>query len=1192
VDNGEVRLYRRDAAIRLVREFLTRDQRDGMPVSRRHPVIVFTGPRGSGKTALLTGLTRLLDQQVPCARIDCEDFAGGAAELLPLLAFELNRRSGRYGTVPFPRLLTGLIAIKVPIDDLPGKADREAARQRVRQVLEDRKNTAQLLQESVKDAVAAGLGALGGAPPAVVKAAMDFVARAGPRLVLGWLVTTRHGRRVVLGAGQDWYGHQDREAGRDPIEVLIDLNRMAAGKAGKDGRREAADLLWAAFLADLDGAFARSRALDHWTLNCLVLLDNADAAAGRLFLDELVTARRQRASSAAAVPDPMTVVATSRGGLAERLIPRGAAIAALGEASYADYLLRGEADPARPDPARPDPSMPDPARRWWYPVSLPDLALEDVIGMARELDLPAGVSRNAVASAVYRYTSGHPGCVRALFDAMVAGHDTDLDAVLKAAEPGRRNDPPLADRLLDNLLAGVSGKTADHLVTCSAARDKEAALRLGAESGMLARAWDEDAEVFSASFWDELGAAGRTLHPVLRRLLLRRLAARNADSPANWAEVHTWLRKISIEAADETGELYHTLALGDIERVARRLAERLRTSEAEEWLGVLEAVIAAPSDLDPAQRNASRIGALTSWAGEDEALVAAVGRLVAARWIDAGPLSVPGTAGPRPVMRAAMHQIAPYSREGIGLLHEYAEKEYADDSGWAAGGSPRQPASAADVSFTPPVSGRGVRRSRRRRWAAAVLAVAAAAGTATGVYGAATGPPTCGTTKPPFQLIWKSGECVGVTDASSYIFDSSDPGIADVENRIATANHNAVTGGNYVTIALLTPLTEPANGVSDVSLSRIEDQLRGAYLAQQYVNTHGNLPFGVRLVLANEGSSEQGEPEVVSQLERLTTYPGRLLAVAGMGISVQATETAAKALGAGGKNIPMFGAVTTADRLDNATNQDLLRVVPDVSSQLAELIPFLRRPDEPLGRARSEAVSPETVLIYDRSTSDLYTESLRKDFENAFPSSLPLADQLPYVHSNSETKGVFGAIARLLCVTSGQPPVVLYAGRESVLGYLVGQLQGAGNCQGKNVTVVTGSDANALPPASTSSNAGGARVTVIYSDIEPAHVTQAFRHDYQQWLGTAGGLTDPWLIATYNAMTAAWNTIHLAATTSGRPPDQLTAGNVSDALLDLYVDDSLVGATENFSMTTNGDLAHPEVPIMRLAGGTATLLNP
>jgi hypothetical protein len=1167
VSTDDVRLYGRGTAIRLVREFLTRGERDGTPVSRQYPVLVFTGPRGSGKTALVTKLKQLLDRNVPCARIDCEGFDGGAAELLPLLAFELNRHSGRYGRVPFPRLITGLIAMSVELDDVAGKADRPAARQRMRKALEDRKDTARALQATIQEAIQAGLNAVGGTPPGVT----DILTQVGPRLVLGWLVTIRPGRRIVLGAGQDWYVRQDREDDSDPIDALIDLNLKAAGILGKDTILEAEDLLWAAFLADLDDAFARWRSV-NWTLNCLVLLDNADAPAGSAFLDELVAVRRRRAAAGMA-PAPLTVVATSRGPVTEQLIPRGGRPTTLADASYADYERRGAEGSEL---------------RWGYRVALPDLAPEDVGAMARELELPAGTGRTTVAAAIYRYTHGHPGCTRRLLNEVAVTHNTNLAAILDSAGPG---DPPLADRLLDDMLAGASEQTVEDLVTFSAARNKEAAMRLSSEN----EPWDEHASAFNASFWDESRpAVSQALHPVLRRLLLRRLGMRGADAHpggSDWAGTHARLRKISLETGDETGVLYHMLALGEVEQVARRLAEAVRTLDAEKWLRLLEAVTAAPNNLRQPRKTAREVYALTKWTDPGDVLVAATGRLVAAMWIGADPLSEPGKAELNAVMRAAMAQIAPYSRDGIAVLHEYAEKAYADDPTWNAGSPRRQGMATRSVSFDPPVSWRGAKRSRRIKGAAAALALALAAGTATGIYLAVAGPATCGPTQAPFQLVWNGGECVGVTDGS-YVFDPGNPAIATIEHDIEAANASVVSGGNYVTIALLTPLTEPPGGTSDVSLARIADELRGAYLAQQYVNTEGNLPFGVRLMLANEGSSEQGEAEAVSQLKQLTAFPGRLLAVAGMGISVQATETAAQALGVGGSDIPMFGAVTTADPLDNTTNADLVRVVPDVDVQLKALLRVLRQPGQPLAPARRGAAPPRVVLVYDRNTQDLYTSSLRKDFENAFPSGLSPDTELPYVSGGPETKGVFGAIARALCPSSAaQPPVVLYAGRESVLGDFVGQLQGAGNCVGKQVTVVTGSDANALSLGSTLSDAGGAQVTVVYSDIEPDHVTSGFQHIYQQWIKTTDGMTDPWLIATYNAMTAAWNAIHLGAVGDPQQPSQLTAGDVANALPGLYIGDSLEGATGNFSITTNGDLNSDDVPIIRLADGKKTILD-
>lgn len=286
-------LYGRNAALSLVRELLTREERDGKLSSRHYPVLLFTGMRGTGKTALLAELARQLDQRVPYAMVDCEEFAGGAGELLSLLAFELNRRSGRYGTLPFPRLITGQIAISAQL----ATTDRQAAREQVQQVLEDHKKTARLLQQAFQEIVD-GIRPLAEARgvPLAGMTAIDIAGKVGPRLLLGRMVATRRGRSLLLGKGQEWYGHQDIGLSRFPLDELVGLNRLAARRDSEDDRRASAELLWAAFLADLRDAFEHRRRAVDWTLNAVVLLDNADSTVGQEFLNELVEARRQRAA--------------------------------------------------------------------------------------------------------------------------------------------------------------------------------------------------------------------------------------------------------------------------------------------------------------------------------------------------------------------------------------------------------------------------------------------------------------------------------------------------------------------------------------------------------------------------------------------------------------------------------------------------------------------------------------------------------------------------------------------------------------------------------------------------------------------------------------------------------------------------------------------------------------------------------
>ncbi|WP_143061137.1 hypothetical protein [Saccharopolyspora shandongensis] len=70
------------------------------------------------------------------------------------------------------------------------------------------------------------------------------------------------------------------------------------------GSREFDEVLMAAFLADLRQAYVGRRA-GH-AMNCVALLDNADAPLGERFLDLLLDLRR------GLPPDPLVVVAAGR----------------------------------------------------------------------------------------------------------------------------------------------------------------------------------------------------------------------------------------------------------------------------------------------------------------------------------------------------------------------------------------------------------------------------------------------------------------------------------------------------------------------------------------------------------------------------------------------------------------------------------------------------------------------------------------------------------------------------------------------------------------------------------------------------------------------------------------------------------------------------------------------------------------
>ena len=220
--------------------------------------------------------------------------------------------------------------------------------------------------------------------------------------------------------------------------------------------------------------------------------------------------------------------------------------------------------------------------------------------------------------------------------------------------------------------------------------------------------------------------------------------------------------------------------------------------------------------------------------------------------------------------------------------------------------------------------------------ALALVGVAAGAVLAWGnhEYVAATVPTTCG------------GGCV--TDGSLYF--SADPLMRKVEKAIAQENASVRSGGPYKTIVLLDPFTYSAGAT--ISQSRMTDELAGALAAQEAANNEQAAskqaqrasPPGIQLLLANEGTSaEDGAAEAVAQIQALQV-PDHIAAVAGMGLSVAATQTAAMTLA--GSHLPMFGAVTTADEFNGVNFPGFYQAVPDVESQVQALLTAVKVPQD------------------------------------------------------------------------------------------------------------------------------------------------------------------------------------------------------------------------------------------------------
>jgi hypothetical protein len=616
---GSNRLYGRRRAIELVRELMAREDKGDVLHNQHFPIQVLEGFRGAGKTALLTELADLLDQRVPYARLDFEaNKLASVPEALRTLAFELSRKCPRYGTLRFPRFIIGWQVMQLKLD----QTDRSRACREVVDALKRRHRAFAVVGEALADTVYGVANTVGSGTGMPVKA----LGRAAGFMLM-WLAAVIPNRRMA--AIQNWYGHRDRRLPHDPVDRLVDLNSWATDPEYGDGRRRIDELLWDAFLADLRAEFGRRRRVDERTLNCVILLDNVDTELGRRFLQQLVWVRRQWAASEQNGADPLTVVATSRGAL---LAHRGALLAPAPDVGQAS----GIAENGRSGHLVPDTDW---SPYWWRLYRLPDLT-EDQVGTA-VADLGLSWSDNQrLARLVHQLTGGHPAATRMFLDAIhtaaaSAQQWIDPKAIFSRMppEPVSGYAATVEDEMLAGLLVGVTDAQRRDLETCAAARNREQAFTLAGRDGLLVCGQAHYEEILDPILWSTDGSAGSIL---LRRLLRRRLARRDAADRPGWVQVYGELGRT---CHDEAGRLYCALATGDLATVSRRLRELLTELDSAAWFELLTSVTEAPLRHRCREAPADAMRTLVDAAGLTEHSSAAVAHLVAALWLVADPFT-------------------------------------------------------------------------------------------------------------------------------------------------------------------------------------------------------------------------------------------------------------------------------------------------------------------------------------------------------------------------------------------------------------------------------------------------------------------------------------------------------------------------------------------------------------------------
>lgn len=280
-----------------------------------------------------------------------------------------------------------------------------------------------------------------------------------------------------------------------------------------------------------------------------------------------------------------------------------------------------------------------------------------------------------------------------------------------------------------------------------------------------------------------------------------------------------------------------------------------------------------------------------------------------------------------------------------------------------------------DKIFEPPETKAG-RNRRRLRQISMVTAVIVLAAGATWAIPKITS--TCGWLWSGIHLM--EGECVGVTDGSFVFADR----FKDVEGKIANENAWVQEQGSYITVALLNPLT--ATATSALKENEILEQLEGAYLAQHRVNRTaavGDLRPPIKLVLANEGSTENQWRPVVKELVEMTHQENPLVAVVGMGISICQTEQAAVELSKNG--IPMVGSIITAVGLEYSKINGLIRVSPDSRDYVGAINGYLK----------TQARFKSAILAYDINSDtncDLFTKTLAVAIRETIGGLIKFAD--------------------------------------------------------------------------------------------------------------------------------------------------------------------------------------------------------
>ncbi|MGW7352718.1 ATP-binding protein [Streptomyces sp. NPDC054784] len=564
----------RDRAVReFVRTRLVRTPEAEPPVS-----VLLLGPRGSGKTTLLRHLAdwgRLL----PVAHVDLATRGRHGEKplnVLTRLVFQLNENKRDFPRLTFPTCGLLLIAVSTRVD----LSSRERAVQQLREALEAPRGQRGERIQGVLEAFAETAATVLGAPSFAIAPALRLLPTS-----LGGLGLASRQRLARLRRRQD---------GGAPDDFIVNLNMLYNERESAE-RERAEQVLFDAFVADLQQAYASRSAQRRRTTNCLLLLDNADSPLGGQFVEPLLRAREKADGR-----DPLLVLATAAA-RPEALVRREA----YGPPRSGTYLECWDGD-RRFRPVRVDGVLQVGQLRDLHRREVNRAADETLAQLPDDAAMPdADNGAQWLGWLVHELTRGQPAATAAVLRALRAQTATEpWDERLR-----RLFTPELVHGMLDRLLpTGTSVELRTMLARAAAA------VHLG-QAGAARELWREASEAVHADYDRFSGDPLRTmhlttgdalsdgphetLHPVLRFLLLRELALADATSDT-WDVAHTALSLRASARADAGHEdeswavAYHDLASGHLEAAATHLDGCFGRIPAEEWCRGLARLRRAP----------------------------------------------------------------------------------------------------------------------------------------------------------------------------------------------------------------------------------------------------------------------------------------------------------------------------------------------------------------------------------------------------------------------------------------------------------------------------------------------------------------------------------------------------------------------------------------------------------------------